>query len=131
MLIFTAAEDIVIRRTEPDPNSQELPCPHQRVQYECTTLRPVASLTWILPSGDVLNDFTGGSSSGAVRNTLNGQFIATLTSKVEDQDPETDNFFFNATLLILNSTNGSTFECIANTRGRVIEETVTVTWSGE
>ena len=94
--IVLAAEDIVIRRAEPDPNSQEFPCP-QRVQYECTTLSPVASQTWTVPSGGVGFGFTGASSVGRVRNSSDDQFSATLTSKMEDEDPESDSLFFTST----------------------------------
>ena len=101
----------VIRRTEPDPNSQEFPCPHQRVQYKCTTLRPVATLTWWIPPSGVGLGFTGASSVGRVRNSSDDQFSATLTSKMEDEDPESDDLFFTSTLLIIDPVNGSDIIC--------------------
>ena len=63
------AEDVVIERIEPDPATQEFLCPHQIVQYKCQTLIQATALTWRLPSGDTLPDFTGGSSVGRVRNS--------------------------------------------------------------
>ena len=53
------AEDVVIEKIEPDPATQEFPCPHQIVQYKCQTLIPAATLTWRLPSGDTLPEFGG------------------------------------------------------------------------
>ena len=102
------AQDVVIERIEPDPATQEFPCPHQIVQYKCQTLIPLTALTWRLPSGDTLPDFTGGSSVGRVRNSSDDQFSATLTGKMEDGDPNTDLFFFTSTLLIVNVSNDST-----------------------
>ena len=125
------AEDIVIRRTEPDPNSQEFPCPHQRIQYECTTLRPVATLTWILPSGVGLG-FTGASSVGRVRNSSDDQYSATLTSKMEDEDPDSDDLFITSTLLIIDPANGSDIICSGGTAsGTDFEGNITVVLSGE
>ena len=109
-LYTSVAEVIVIRRTEPDSNSQEFPCPHQRVQYECTTLRSVGSHTWMLPSGVGLG-FTGASSVGRVRNSSDDQFSATLTSKMEDEDLDSDDLFFTSILLIIDPVNGSELIC--------------------
>ena len=125
------AEDIVIRRTEPDPNSQEFPCPHQRVQYECTTLRPVAVMTWILPSGVGLG-FTGASPVGRVRNSSDDQFSTTLTRKMEDEDPDSDDFFFTSTLLIIDPVNESDIICSGTAAsGNVFKGNTTLVLSGE
>ena len=129
--IVLAAEDIVIQRTEPDPNSQEFPCPHQTVQYECTTLRPVAVQTWILPSGVRLR-FTGASPVGRVFNSSDDQFSATLTSKMEDEDPDSDDLFFTSTLLIIDPVNGSELTCSGTAvSGTVFQGNTTVVLSGE
>ena len=128
---LSAAEDIVIRRTEPDPNSQEFPCPYQRVQYECTTLRPVAVQSWILPSGVGLG-FTGASSVGRVFNNSDDQFSASLTSKMEDEDPDSDDLFFTSTLLIIDPVNGSELICSGtHSGGTVFQGNITVILSGE
>ena len=129
--IILAAEDIIFRRAEPDPNSQEFPCPHQRVQYECTTLIPVAVQYWILPSNVGLA-FTGASSVGRVHNSSDDQFSATLTSKMEDEDPDSDNLFFTSTLLIIDPVNGSDIICSGVTAsGTVFQGNTTVVWCGE
>ena len=125
--LCSAAEYVVIERIEPDPVTQEFPCPHQIVQYKCQTLIPTATLTWRLPSGDTLPDFTGGSSVGRVRNSSDDQSSATLTGKVEDDDdPESDRFFFNSTLLILEPINGSSVKCIASVSGSLSQGNTTI-----
>ena len=130
--ITLAAEDIVIRRAVPDPNSQEFPCPHQRVQYECTTLRPVASQTWRVPSVGVGLGFAGTSPVGRVRNSSDDQFSATLTSMNEDEDPDSDNLFFTSTLLIIDPVNGSELICSGTAASAtVFQGNTTVVWSGE
>ena len=111
----SAAEDVVIEMIE--PATQEFPCPHQIVQYKCQTLIQTATLTWRLPSGDTLPEFTGNGSVGRVRNSSDDQFSATLSGKIEDDDPDTDPFFFTSTLLILKPTNGSSLTCIASVGG--------------
>ena len=128
-VVILAAEDIVIQRTEPDPKSQEFPCPHQRLQYECTTLSPVATMTWILPSGVGLG-FTGASSVCRVFNSADDQFSATLTSKMEDEDPDSDDLFFTSTLLIIDPVNGSTFVCAGVVGGSITRGNATVLLSG-
>ena len=130
--IVLAAEDIVIWRTEPDPNSQEFPCAHQRVQYECTTLRPVASLTWWIPPSGVGLTFTGASSVGRVFNSSDDQFSATLTSKMEDEDPDSDDLFFTSTLLIIDPVNGSELICYGTAAGGTVSQgNITVVLSGK
>ena len=128
--MFSVAEDVVIERIEPNPATQEFPCSHQIVQYKCQTLISTATLTWRLPSGDTLPDFTGASSVGRVRNSSDDQFSATLTGKMEDDDSETDLFFFTSTLLILEHINGSSLTCIAFVSGRLSQENTTIVLSG-
>ena len=131
LLHYTVAEDVVIERLEPDPVTQEFLCPHQIVQYKCQTLIPAVALTWRLPSGDTLPDFTGGSSVGRVRNSSDDQFSATLTGKMEDDDPDTDGFFFfTSTLLILEPINGSILTCIASVGGSLSQGNTTIILSG-
>ena len=125
----TVAEDVVIERIEPDPATQEFPCPHQIVQYKCQTI-PANALIWRLPSGDTLPEFSGGSSVGIVRNSSDDQFSATLTGKMEDDDPDTDRFFFTSTLLILEPINGSSLTCIASVSGSLSQGNTTTILSG-
>ena len=83
------------------------------MQYKCQTLIPTATLTWRLLCGGT-PEFTGGTPVGRVRNSSDDQFSATLTGKIEDDDPDTDRFFFTSTLLILEPMNGSSLTCIAS-----------------
>ena len=129
-MLDSVAEDVVIERIEPDPATQEFPCPHQIVQYKCQTLIPTATLTWRLPSGDTLPDFTGGSSVGAVRNSSDDQFSATLTGKMDDDDPDTDLFFFTSTLLILEPINGSNLTCSASVSESLSQGNTIIVLSG-
>ena len=123
--------DVVIERTEPDPASREFPCPHQIVQYKCQTLIPAVALTWRLPSGDTLPDYTGISSVGTVRNSSDDQFSATLTGKMEDDDTMTDFFFYTSTLLILSTTNDSILTCLVTTIGQSVQHNTSLFLSGE
>ena len=94
-----------------------------------TTLSPVATMTWILPSGVGLG-FTGASSVGRVRNSSDDQFSVTLTSKLEDEDPDSDDLFFTSTLLIIDPVNGSTFVCAGVVGGSSTRGNATVLLSG-
>ena len=91
------------------------------------------TLTWRLPSGDTLPDFTGGSSVGRVRNSSDDQFSATLTGKMEDDNPDSDLFFFTSTLLIVNTANNSKLTCFASIHeGSInVEQTVSLVLSGK
>ena len=136
MLCVTAgAGDVVLQRVEPEPASQQFPCPLQRVKYECRILRPTAILLWILPSGEKLPDFTRETSVGTVHNSSDGEYneeySATLTGKMEDGDPNSDDFFFNSTLLIINSTNGTTLRCVGTVGQYVVIRIIIVLLSGE
>ena len=117
-----AAADVVIERIKADSATQKFPCPHQIVKYKCQTLIPTATLTWKLPSGGT-PEFTGGTPVGRVRNSSDDQFSATLTGKMEDDDPDTDRFFFTSTLLILEPINGSSLTCIASVNASLSQET--------
>ena len=104
--ILSAAQDITLVRTEPDP--QQLPCPQQRMEFQCQILVPSSALTWTLPSG-VIMEFGVRRNVGDVRNS--SVYSATLTEKTEDDDPNTDRFFFTSTLLVLQPVNGSNLTC--------------------
>ena len=120
----------MLQRTEPDPSSQQFPCPGQRVKYECRILTPRVSLTWKLPSGEIFPDFTGGTSVGTVRHSSDDQYSATLAGKLKDDDPNNEEFFFNSTLLMLNPTNISTVACVGSTRTDNIQKNSTIIHSG-
>ena len=85
----------------------------------------------MLPSGVGLG-FTGASSVGRVRNSSDDQFSATLTSKIEDEDPDSDDFFCTSTLLIIDPVNGSELICSGTAAsGTVFQGNITVVLSGE
>ena len=89
-------------------------------------------MTWILPSGVGLG-FTGASSVGRVRNSSDDQFSATLTSKMEDEDPDSDDLFFTSTLLIIDPVNGSDIVCSGTAASGTVYQgnMITVVLSGE
>ena len=85
----------------------------------------------MLPSGVGLG-FTGASSVGRVFNSSDDQFSATLTSKMEDEDPDSDVLFFTSTLLIIDPVNGSELICSGTpSGGTVFQGNITVILSGE
>ena len=87
------------------------PCPNQEVVFECRTITPVSSLIWRLPSGVTLPDFTGGSPIGAVRMSNDSIYTANLTEKVNDENRNSDNFYFTSNLLIMRPSNNSIITC--------------------
>ena len=105
--------------------------PGQRVEYECHILTPTAIFSWILPSGETLPDFTGGTSVGTVRSSSDDQYSATLTGKMEDDDPNSDNFFFNSTLAVPYTMNGSNITCFGTVGQNTMCDIAIITHSGE
>ena len=59
-------------------------------------------------------------------NTPDDQFSATLTSKMEDEDPDSDALFFTSTLLIIDPVNGSELICSGDVSGAILSGTTTV-----
>ena len=102
-----AAQDIILERTDP---AEQLPCPGQRVEFQCHTQRFSSLLRWELPNSNVLT-FTGGSSDGTVRNTTDNNYSAVLTRKVEDSSPDSEYFKFYSTLLVIRPLNGTSVKC--------------------
>ena len=130
-MITGAAQDIVLERIEPDPG--QLPCPNQRVMYQCRILVPSYGLTWTLPNDDGTLQFSILSNEGDVRPTPpgdDGVYIATLTNKTEDDDPGTDRFFFTSTLLILETVNGTSLTCSGGTGANQVENSPDIILSG-
>ena len=69
---------------------------------------------------------------GRVVNSSDDQFSVTLTSKMEDEDPDSDDFFFTSTLLIIDLVNGSELICSGTAAiGTVFQGNITVVLSGE
>ena len=108
VIILGAGQDINLVRTEPDP--QQLPCPQQKIKFQCQITVPSISMAWSLPTGDDLN-FTGSANAGEVHNSSDNVYSATLTNKT-DYDSR---FLFTSTLLILEPANGSNITCSGGT----------------
>ena len=122
------AQDIVLKRIEPDPG--QLPCPQQTVKYRCQIIEPASTLTWTLPTGDLL-EFSIAREVGEIRNSSNDVYSANLTSKMEDTDPDSDRFFFSSTLLILETVNGSNITCAGATVPDTVEDSAVIILSSE
>ena len=128
-----AAQEITLEVIEPDPVSQPLPCPNQRVVYKCCILVPRVGLVWTVPTPGMPLEFSVASMIGAMRNTPDGKFTANLTGRVDDTDPNSDNAIFNSTLLVqppLDSVSGSAIVC-EGSGGNEVKGNITVTVSGE
>ena len=121
-------DGVVLVRTEP---SDQSPCPGQTVEYECHSEIPVGTLVWALPTGESLPDFTGGSMNGSRRTASDGVYVATLTSLVPDNDPDSDFFFFTSTLLITETVNNSNSTCAVAIGNDVMKQTAVITLSGK
>ena len=121
------AQDIVLERIEQDLS--QLPCPQQTVKYLCEVMVPSFSLTWTIPTGDLL-EFSTSRDVGEIRNSTDNVYSANLTSRMEDTDPDSDRFFFSSTLLILETVNGSTITCTGAGTDPV-EDSTDITLSGE
>jgi hypothetical protein len=126
--VNAAAQEVVLVRTQPDPG--QLPCPQQTVELLCQILTPSLGLTWTLPSGEEL-EFGPLRDIGDVRNSSDGMYSANLTGRMEDEDPDTDRFLFNSTLLALGTVNGSIFTCSGGTGADPVEDSITITLSDE
>ena len=127
MITGAAAQGIVVERIDPDP--AQLPCPQQTVIYLCQIMVPSFSLTWTIPTGDLL-EFSTSRDVGEIMNSTDNVYSANLTNKMEDTDPDSDRFFFSSTLLILETVNGSTITCTGAGTDPV-EDSIDITLSGE
>ena len=85
--------------------------------YQCRVMVPSSDLVWTLPNGDGTLHFSTLSNEGDVRPTSpgDGVYTATLTSKTEDDDPDTYRVFFTSTLLILETVNDTSLTCAGGT----------------
>ena len=68
---------------------------------------------------------------GDVRNSSDNVYSGTLTGKTEDGQGNTDRFYFTSTLLVLQPANGSTVTCNGGVVANPVEESTTITLSGE
>ena len=103
-----AGQDISLVRTEPD-DPQQLPCPHQRQEFQCQIMIPVLSLAWTLPNGDILG-FGALRSVGDIRISTDGNYRANLTHMMADSE---DRFFFTSTLLVMDPVDVLNLTCTA------------------
>ena len=129
-MITGAAQDIVLERIEPDHG--QLPCPNQRVMYQCRVMIPSSRLTWTLPNNDGTQQFSILSNVDDVRPTPpgDGVYTATLINKTEDGVPGSDLFFFTSTLLILETVNGTSLTCSGGTGANPVEGSTDIILSG-
>ena len=121
-------QNIALVRLEPDPQ-QIMPCSWQRMKFQCQSMIPTATLTWILPTGEIL-EFSVIKNVGDVRNSSDNVYSATLTGKTEDDDPNTERFFFTSVVQILMTNNGSNLSCSA-AGTETVKDTTTIRFSGE
>ena len=91
---------------------------------------PVTSLAWTLPSSNIL-EFGALRNVGDVRNSSDGNYIATLTQKMEDDDPNSDRFFYTSTLLVLEPVNGLNLTCTAVVGSNQPKMSITTATSGK
>ena len=90
-----------LERTQPVDG---VPCAGQTVIYNCRVLIGSGEQRWSLPNGESQDlIFTGGSANGTVRLSMDGNIIATLTSRT-GIDPD---FIFDSTLMIKEAMNYS------------------------
>ena len=120
--LFTVAAEVVITAF------QHLPCP-QTLEFQCQIMNGTTTLTWSLPNGVEL-EFGVGRNVGYIRNSSDNIYSATLTGKTEDNDPNTDRFFFTSTLLVLQPVNGSTLTCGGAVGLETVQNSTTITLSG-
>ena len=123
-----AAQEISLERTKPDP--QQLPCPQQMIEFQCEILVPTTTLIWGLHTGEML-EFGVLRSVGVVRSSSDNVYSATLTGKREDNDPDTDRFFFTSTLLIREPVNQTTLTCAGGGGTDPVDNSTTITQSGK
>jgi hypothetical protein len=122
-----AAQEISLERTKPDP--QQLPCPQQMIEFQCEILVPTTTLIWGLHTGEML-EFGVLRSVGYVRSSPDNVYSATLTEKREDDDPDTERFFFTSTLLIREPVNQTTLSCTGGGGADPVDKSTTITQSG-
>ena len=127
MLIYLLLFSVALVRTEPDPH--KLPCPQERIEFQCQIQVFSYILAWTLPNGDLL-EFAGSSNIGDSVNSSDNIFTATLTNKKDDPSNRL-RFIFTSTLAIFQPTNGSNLTCIGGSAGDPVDQTTTIILSGK
>ena len=97
-------------RVDPDPQQQEFPCPHQSIEFRCQVFVSALAIQWTVPNGEPL-EFAGTNNIGAVDNSSDNVYSATLTNKTGDSNSNS-RFFFTSTLLVMEPVNGSSLTCV-------------------
>ena len=100
------------------------------IKLQCEIMVPTTTLIWALPTGEML-EFGILKDVGFVRTSSDNAYTATLTGKREDNDPDTDRFFFSSTLLILEPVNQTTLTCTGGGGADPVEKSAIITQSGE
>ncbi|CAI8036846.1 hypothetical protein GBAR_LOCUS20640 [Geodia barretti] len=125
--VAAATQDVSVVRIEPDP-LQQLPCPQQMIEFRCQILVPSFAVQWTLPTGETLG-FGGGMDIGAVDNSSDNAYSATLRNRMEDPNSAI-RFFFTSTLLVLEPVNGSNLTCVGVTGAVPVKESTSIILSG-
>ena len=129
MIIIIAAQNISLMRTEPD-DLQQLPCPHQRQEFQCQILVTSFALQWTVPTGGSPLEFGAGSDIGDMENSTNNVYSATLTNRTVDPN-SSSRFFFTSTLLVVQPVNRSTLTCVGLSGADPVENSTTIILSGK
>ena len=127
MLIYLLLFSVNLIRTEPD--LQKLPCPQERIEFQCQIQVFSYVLAWTLSNGDWL-EFIGSSNVGDMLNSSDNILTATLTNKKDDPSNRF-RFIFTSTLAIFQPTNGSNLTCIAGSGSDPVDLTTTIILSGK
>ena len=93
-------------------------------------MTPCLGLTWTLPDGRNLV-FTAARNVGESLKSPNNSYVANLTLKMEDSDPDTDRFLFISTLSVLEPVNGSNLTCTGVTGDAPMAKNTTIVLSGK
>lgn len=93
-------------------------------------MTPSLGLSWTLPDGHNLV-FTAARNVGESRKSPDNSYVANLTLKMEDGDPDTDRFLFMSTLAVLEPVNGSNLTCTGVTGDAPRAKTTTIVLSGK
>ena len=104
-------------------------CPNRRIEIQCQIIVQTETLRWSIPGGEILS-FNIQNTVGDVFSSSDDVYSATLTGKTDNNDPNTDRFFFTSTLLVLQPVNGSTLTCGGAAVGDQVENSTTITISG-
>ena len=126
MLVYLFLYSVALVRTAPDP--QKLPCPQDRIEFQCQIQVFSYIMAWSLPNSDFLQ-FDGSSNVGDTVTSSDYMFTATLTNKKGDPSNRF-RFIFTSILTIFQPTNGSNLTCIGDSAGDPVDQTTTIILSG-